>query len=111
MKLLAALAVAVVLLFATLSTSQASGSTYGSLQWDMRAIQVTKAYHYATTQGKGVTVCNVDTGASLSTPDLAAAIIGDTNTVTPASTSYNDDQGHGTHTAVIEVGRGVNITG
>lgn len=50
-------------------------------------------------RGKGIVVAIVDTGVDVSHPALAKNIIGGYNAI--SGTSFNDDNGHGTHVAGI----------
>lgn len=64
--------------------------------WGMEKIQVIEAYERAT--GKGVLVCVLDTGTDAEHPDIAGALAGGASFVDGVS-SWDDDQGHGTHVA------------
>ena len=86
--------------------------------WDMRIIGASPAGSYATNQGEGVTVGDLDTGIDLTHPDLTpnlnvaascSFIYADTPTSDPAEqvtpgdcsdkAAVQDLNGHGTHTA------------
>ncbi|AKP45704.1 S8 family peptidase [Bacillus smithii] len=80
--------------FQTLSTSRAVSSNEKT--WDMQAINASKAWENGVT-GKGVKIAVIDTGIA-SHSDLN--IPGGVSTVDYTS-SYKDDNGHGTHVAGI----------
>ncbi len=87
-------------------------------QWDMRQIHVPEA-HAITSGSPDVIIGDIDTGVDFTHPDLAASIdfsrsvscIGGVPNQSPAA--WNDDNGHGTHTAGIMVAarNGVGIVG
>jgi subtilisin family serine protease len=74
------------------------------LQWDMRQIQAPDA-HAISGGSRSVLVGDIDTGMDFTHPDLApnvdmansASCIGGTPNTSPSA--WNDDNGHGTHTA------------
>jgi subtilisin len=66
--------------------------------WGISTVNAPAAW--AISKGTGVKVGILDTGISLSHPDLAANIKGGINTIKPAK-SANDDNGHGSHCAGI----------
>lgn len=89
-----------------------------SLQWDMRQIHVPEA-HAITGGSSSVVVGDIDTGLDYTHPDLAPNVdfansvscvtgIPDTN---PAA--WDDDNGHGTHTAgtIAAAANGIGIVG
>lgn len=66
------------------------------LPWGVERINAHKAW--AKSQGQGIKVCIVDSGADTSHPDLAGNLAGGVSHVDPAnSANYNDEIGHGTH--------------
>lgn len=80
--------------FQTLSTSRAVSSNEKT--WDMQAINASKAWENGVT-GKGVKIAVIDTGIA---PHSDLNIAGGVSTVDYTS-SYKDDNGHGTHVAGI----------
>lgn len=66
------------------------------LPWGVDRIDADRAW--ATTRGSGVRVAIIDTGIDTAHPDLAANIVGGYSAV-GYTTSYKDDNGHGTHVA------------
>jgi subtilisin family serine protease len=90
----------------------AHATDFTSLQWGNQTIHVQQAWQVVPGRGAGVRICDVDSGITVTHPDLTAAIVGGSNTAdatTPAS--YADDGGHGTYTAGIMVARGTEIWG
>jgi len=87
-------------------------------QWNMRQIHVPEA-HAITGGSPNVVVGDIDTGVDFTHPDLAANIdftrsvscIGGVPNQDPAA--WNDDNGHGTHTAGIIAARanGIGVVG
>jgi len=69
-----------------------------TLPWGIDRIDADLAW--ATSSGSGIKVAVVDTGIDARHPDLVANIKGGKSTVL-YTTSYNDDNGHGTHVAGI----------
>ncbi len=67
-------------------------------QWGLPDIGAPAAW--ATSQGSGVDVAEIDTGIDASQPDLAGQVVLFRNYVTPGA-SASDDNGHGTHVAGI----------
>ncbi|MEK4873396.1 S8 family peptidase [Bacillus sp. FSL W8-0102] len=80
--------------FQTLSTKRAVSSNEKT--WDMQAINASKAWENGVT-GKGVKIAVIDTGIA---PHSDLNIAGGVSTVDYTS-SYKDDNGHGTHVAGI----------
>ena len=68
------------------------------LPWGIARIEANNAW--STTRGNGIKVATIDTGISLTHPDLKANIKGGYNAIV-SSKSYADDNGHGTHVAGI----------
>lgn len=74
------------------------------LQWDMRQISAPQA-HAVTGGSPAVIVGNIDTGVDKDHPDLAAnidftkSVSCESGAPDPNPTSWDDRQGHGTHTA------------
>jgi subtilisin family serine protease len=86
------------------ASTTAVTSTLTSLQWDMNQIQAPAAH--ATNSGSpSVVVGDIDTGLDFTHPNLAPNVdfgnsvscIGGTPNTSPSA--WNDDNGHGTHTA------------
>jgi len=69
-----------------------------TLPWGIDRIDAEQVW--STTKGDPIKVGVIDTGIDLNHPDLAANIKGGVSTVWYTS-SYNDDNGHGTHVAGI----------
>lgn len=69
-----------------------------SYGWGFLKIQAQDAWIKATGKGVGVKVAVIDTGISITHPDLVVA--GGTNVIV-AGRSFNDDNGHGSHVAGI----------
>jgi subtilisin family serine protease len=103
------------------TTPAAPASTSDSLsglQWDMAQIHAPEA-HAVTGGSPSVIVGDIDTGLDFTHPDLAANVdfadsvsciggVPNTN-----STAWNDDNGHGTHTAgtIAAAANGIGIVG
>jgi subtilisin family serine protease len=94
------------------------GDTLSGLQWDMNQIQAPAAR--AINGGSpAVTVGDIDTGLDYTHPDLAANVdfgksvscIGGVPNTSPSA--WNDDNGHGTHTAgtIAAARNGIGIVG
>jgi subtilisin family serine protease len=89
-----------------------------ALQWDMRQIHAPEA-HKITGGSRSVLVGDIDTGLDFKHPDLksnidfanSASCIGGTPDTSPAA--WNDDNGHGTHTAgtIAAASNGLGIVG
>src|SRR3954466_1065 len=92
--------------------------TFSPLQWDMRQIHTPQA-HAITGGSPSVVVGDIDTGLDFTHPDLAANVdfansascVGGVADTTPAA--WNDDNGHGTHTAgtIAAASNGIGIVG
>ena len=76
--------------------------------WGITKLGAEKSWNLGYT-GTGVDIAVIDTGASTSHPDLASAVVGGISEVDYTS-SYEDDNGHGTHCAGI-IGARQNGTG
>jgi subtilisin family serine protease len=100
------------------ATSAASGDPLSGLQWDMDQIKAPEA-HAITGGTSSVIVGDIDTGADYTHPDLAPNIdfsrsvscIGGVPNQDPAA--WDDDVGHGTHTAgtIAAAANGIGIVG
>jgi lantibiotic leader peptide-processing serine protease len=101
-----------------LTTAATWGDPLSSRQWDMLQIQVPEAQ--AVTGGSPtVVVGDIDTGLDYTHPDLAANVdfansvscVGGVPNQDPAA--WNDDNGHGTHTAgtIAAAKNGIGIVG
>ena len=66
-----------------------------TIPWGVSEVEAPKAWQ--VTKGKGVIICSVDTGADIDHKDLAPNIVGGENFV-EGVLSYDDDNGHGSHT-------------
>jgi lantibiotic leader peptide-processing serine protease len=92
--------------------------TFSVLQWDMQRIQTPEA-HALTGGSSAVLVGHIDTGIDASHPDLLANIdfansvscVGGAPNQAPAA--WNDDSGHGTHTAgtIAAASNGIGVVG
>lgn len=98
-------------------TTVAPASALSGLQWDMKQIHADQA-HAITRGSRSVIVGDIDTGADYTQPDLAPNIdfadsvscIGGSPNTSPSA--WNDDNGHGTHTAgTIAAAGAVGVTG
>jgi subtilisin family serine protease len=88
------------------------------LQWDMRQIHTPEA-HAITGGSPSVIVGDIDTGLNYTHPDLAANVdfgnsvscVGGVANTAPSA--WNDDNGHGTHTAgtIAAASNGIGIVG
>jgi lantibiotic leader peptide-processing serine protease len=92
--------------------------TFSPLQWDMRQISAPQA-HAVTGGSRAVLAGDIDTGADWRHPDLAPNI-DFANSVSceggvpnQAPTAWDDDLGHGTHTAgtIAAAANGIGIVG
>jgi subtilisin family serine protease len=94
------------------------GDSLSPLQWDMRQIHTPEA-HVITGGSPTVVVGDIDTGLDYTHPDLAANVdfsssvscIGGAPNTSPSA--WNDDNGHGTHTAgtIAAASNGIGIVG
>jgi len=92
--------------------------TLSPLQWDMRMIHTPEA-HAITGGDPSVVVGDIDTGLDYTHPDLAANVdfansascVGGVADSSPSA--WNDDNGHGTHTAgtIAAASNGIGIVG
>jgi subtilisin family serine protease len=95
-----------------------TGDNLSGLQWDMDQIRAPEA-HDVTPGSSSVLVGDIDTGLDYTHPDLApnvdfansASCVGGVANTDPAA--WNDDNGHGTHTAgtIAAAANGVGIVG
>jgi subtilisin family serine protease len=94
------------------------GDTFSALQWDMRQIKAPEA-HAVTGGSRAVLVGDIDTGLDFRHPDLAPNV-DFTNSVSclggipnQAPAAWDDDNGHGTHTAgtIAAASNGIGIVG
>jgi subtilisin family serine protease len=95
-----------------------AGDNLSGLQWDMDQIRAPEA-HGVTPGSASVLVGDIDTGLDFTHPDLApnvdfansASCVGGVADTDPAA--WNDDNGHGTHTAgtIAAAANGVGIVG
>ena len=98
--------------------SGAWGDPMSGMQWDMDQIHVPEA-HAITGGSPSVVVGDIDTGLDYTHPDLAANVdfansvscVGGVPNTAPAA--WNDDNGHGTHTAgtIAAAANGIGIVG
>jgi len=100
------------------STLGSWGDPMSNRQWDMLQIHVPEA-HAITTGSPSIVVGDIDTGLDYTHPDLAANVdftnsvscVGGVPNQDPAA--WNDDNGHGTHTAgtIAAAANGIGIVG
>ncbi|UPT73290.1 MAG: S8 family peptidase [Elusimicrobiota bacterium] len=64
--------------------------------WGIKRVQAPAAW--ATTRGQGVKLAVIDTGIDMTHPELSGILKGGWNAIS-TSTTFNDDNGHGTHCA------------
>jgi subtilisin family serine protease len=98
--------------------SGAWGDPMSGMQWDMRQIHVPEAYEI-TGGSPSIVVGDIDTGLDYRHPDLAANVdfansvscVGGVPNPDPAA--WDDDNGHGTHTAgtIAAAANGIGIVG
>jgi subtilisin family serine protease len=100
------------------NTPASDADTFSPLQWDMRQIKAPEA-HAITGGSRTVLAGDIDTGADWRHPDLAPNI-DFANSVSceggvpnQAPSAWNDDAGHGTHTAgtIAAASNGIGIVG
>lgn len=82
--------------------------SYGTQQWNLPQIQAPQAWDIST--GSSVVIAVVDTGVSLTHPDLSSKLVSGA-TFVEGTTSADDDYGHGTHVAGIAAAATNNATG
>jgi lantibiotic leader peptide-processing serine protease len=102
----------------TVDAPASDSDNLSGLQWDMVQIHTPEA-HAITGGSSSVVVGDIDTGLDYTHPDLAANVdysnsvscIGGVADQTPAA--WNDDNGHGTHTAgtIAAASNGIGIVG
>jgi lantibiotic leader peptide-processing serine protease len=100
------------------NTPVSDTDSLSGLQWDMRQIHTPDA-HAITGGSPSVVVGDIDTGLDYTHPDLAANVdysnsvscIGGLPDTSPSA--WNDDNGHGTHTAgtIAAASNGIGIVG
>ena len=100
------------------TTAGSWGDPLSSQQWDMYQIHVPEA-HAITGGSRSVVVGDIDTGLDYTHPDLAPNVdfansvscVGGVPDTNPAA--WNDDNGHGTHTAgtIAAAANGIGIIG
>jgi len=100
------------------SVSASWGDPLSNMQWDMRQIHVPEA-HEITGGSRSIVVGDIDTGLDYTHPDLAANVdfansvscVGGVPNTNPAA--WDDDNGHGTHTAgtIAAAANGIGIVG
>jgi subtilisin family serine protease len=92
-------------------TDATAASWYASgVQWDMRAIGLTREVWTGSRGGAGANVCVIDSGIDGQHQELSGKVVRDTSFVTTAavaSPAQLDSNGHGTHVASTAAGRGV----
>jgi subtilisin family serine protease len=92
--------------------------TFSPLQWDMRQIHAPQA-HEITGGSEAVLAGDIDTGADWRHPDLAQnidfskSVSCEGGVPNQAPAAWNDDSGHGTHTAgtIAAAANGIGIVG
>ena len=94
------------------------GDSLSGLQWDMVQMHTPEA-HAISGGSPSITVGDIDTGLDYTHPDLAANVdfansvscVGGVPNTSPAA--WNDDNGHGTHTAgtIAAASNGIGIVG
>jgi subtilisin family serine protease len=102
-----------------LLTAGTWGDPLSGNQWDMVQIHVPEAYDAGATGSPSVVVGDIDTGLDYTHPDLAANV-DFSKSVSCVSgvpnqdpSAWNDDNGHGTHTAgtIAAAANGIGIVG
>jgi lantibiotic leader peptide-processing serine protease len=103
---------------ASAGTAAAGSDSFSGLQWDMRQIQVPQA-HGITSGRREVLVGDIDSGLDYRHPDLvpnldfsnSVSCVGGVPNQNPSA--WDDDSGHGTHTAgtIAAAANGIGIVG
>jgi subtilisin family serine protease len=78
-------------------------SAEGAYEWQYRAAGIDRVPASVLAAAHAVTIAVIDTGADLSTPDLAGKVVGAYN-VSQSNTVVTDESGHGTFVASLAGG-------